>query len=161
MTTSDDTPAPRRRNRLEMDDAEINEYLLAHRTCRAATVGKDGTPHVSALWYVWDGTSMWLNTLSKSLRFRQLRNNPRLSVLVDDGHEFMELRGVELIGTAEVVGDVPRSSEPNAELTEPETMFARKYAGSDTFTADGRHAWVRLTPERIRSWDFTKIPRPS
>lgn len=142
-----------------MDDAEISEYLHSRRTCRVATVGSDGTPHVSALWYVWDDTSLWLNTLCTSLRFRQLRRSPRISVLVDDGHDFLELRGVELVGTAEVVGDVPRTTEPYAELADPELRFARKYAGSDIFTADGRHAWVRLTPERIRSWDYTKIPR--
>jgi hypothetical protein len=23
---------------------------------------------------------------------------------------------------------------------------------------DGRHAWLRLTPEKISSWDFRKLP---
>ena len=44
------------------------------------------------------------------------------------------------------------------ELAEPERMFARKYAGVDTYTPDGRHAWLKVVPEKIVSWDFRKIP---
>jgi len=36
-------------------------------------------------------------------------------------------------------------------------MFARKYAGVDEFTPDGRHGWLRIEPEKIVSWDFRKL----
>ena len=44
------------------------------------------------------------------------------------------------------------------ELAEPERLFARKYAGVDTYTPDGRHGWLKVVPEKIVSWDFRKIP---
>jgi hypothetical protein len=68
----------------------------------------------------------------------------------------MELKGVELVGTVEVVGEVPRTAVPNAELEEPERLFGEKYVGG-TFTADGSHAWLRLVPDKILSWDFAKM----
>ena len=37
------------------------------------------------------------------------------------------------------------------------TLFARKYAGGDFMDHDGRHAWLRLVPDTITSWDFRKI----
>jgi hypothetical protein len=48
-------------------------------------------------------------------------------------------------------------------LEEPERLFARKYTGGDQMTHDGRHAWLRLTPETVVSWDFRKRfgPAPS
>ena len=47
---------------------------------------------------------------------------------------------------------------PLYKLALPERLWARKYHGSDTMTYDGRHAWLRLTPEKIVSWDFRKLP---
>ena len=59
-------------------------------------------------------------------------------------------------GEVEQVGTVPRGSEPDPAVELPERLFGEKYAGG-TFVADGRHAWVRLVPDKIVSWDFTKI----
>jgi hypothetical protein len=54
---------------------------------------------------------------------------------------------------------VPRlDTGPAEEVATPELLFARKYAGIDTFTPDGRHAWLRVVPDKIMSWDFRKIP---
>ncbi len=36
-----------------MTPGELDEFLTTQRTCRVATVSKDGAPHVSALWFVW------------------------------------------------------------------------------------------------------------
>jgi hypothetical protein len=80
-----------------------------------------------------------------------------VAVVVDTGEEYEELRGVELSGTVEFVGEVPRVWEPCAELDVPETLFARKNLGLEEMPHDGRHAWVRLTPEKIVSWDFRKL----
>jgi hypothetical protein len=146
----------KRGRRIAFTPDERDAYLLAQRTCRVGSAGPDGKPHVSALWYVWDGTALWLNSLSGSQRWANLMRAPQVSVLIDSGEGYGELKGVELVGTVEVVGEVPRTSAPNAELAEPERLFAEKYAGG-AFTPDGRHAWLRLVPEKILSWDFTKI----
>jgi len=154
--------APQRRGRaIAMTTQEVDAFLAAERTCRVATVGHDGRPHVVPLWFVWDGTSLWLNSIVRSQRWTDLMRDPRIAVVVDGGVEFGELCGVELGGAVVPVGDVPRSTAPDPGLAAAEQLFARKYAGRDEFTPDGRHAWLRLTPERLISWDFRKIGRPS
>ena len=141
-----------------MSTEECNEFLGAERTCRVATVSGDGAPHVAPLWFAWDGGALWLYSIVKSQRWVDLQRDPRVSVVVDAGEQFHELRGVEITGTVEVVGEVPRGSDPNETLADPERMFARKYMGGETFYPDGRHAWVRVVPNKIVSWDFRKNP---
>ncbi|MEU7049441.1 pyridoxamine 5'-phosphate oxidase family protein [Streptomyces eurythermus] len=147
----------RRGRRIMMSPAELDEFLATRRTCRIATVSADGTPHVSALWFAWDGTSMWLYSVVRSRRWAQLRRDPRVAVVVDSGEEYGELRGAELSGRVEFVGEVPRRGELCAELDAAETLFARKNFGLEEMPHDGRHAWARLTPEKIVSWDFRKL----
>ncbi|MGW8952914.1 pyridoxamine 5'-phosphate oxidase family protein [Streptomyces sp. NPDC055709] len=147
----------RRGRRIMMAPEELDTFLAEQRTCRVATVSADGRPHVSALWFVWDGTSLWLYSITRSRRWAELRRDPRIAVVVDAGEDYGELRGVELSGTAVFVGESPRTGEPCPELEEPEHLFAGKNFGLDTMPHDGRHAWVRLTPDAIASWDFRKL----
>jgi PPOX class probable F420-dependent enzyme len=151
----------RRGRRIALSPEERDRYLREQRTCRVGTVGPDGRPHVSALWFVWDGSALWLNSLTNSQRWANLMRSPAVSVLVDSGHEFMELAGVELIGDVEVVGEVPRTDAPHPELETPERLFSDKYADGRGFAYDGRHAWLRLVPEKVLSWDFSKIALPA
>lgn len=150
--------AQKRGRAIAMSTDEVDAYLREARTCRVGTVGADGRPHVSPLWFVWDGDALWLNSIVKSQRWTNVVRDPRVSVVVDGGDEFMTLHGVELEGRAQVVGEVPRSSEPDPLVAEPERLFGDKYAGG-SFVADGRHAWLRIAPDKVTSWDFRKINR--
>lgn len=151
------TATQRRGRRIMMTPGELDAFLAEQRTCRVATVSADGAPHVSALWFLWDGTALWLYSVVRSRRWSDLRRDPRVAVAVDTGEDYGELRGVELSGAVEVVGDVPRTGELCAELDAVETRFARKYFGLDMLPHDGRHAWLRLVPEKVVSWDFRKL----
>ncbi|GAA3219632.1 pyridoxamine 5'-phosphate oxidase family protein [Actinocorallia longicatena] len=141
-----------------MTDPERDAFLRSQPICRVATVGPTGSPHASALWFVWDGTALWLNSLVRSRRWSDLDRDPRVSVIVDDGGtDFLALRGVELQGGAQIIGETPRTGEPVEQLVAPERLFADKYAGGGDFRYDGRHAWLRLVPEKTVSWDFGKL----
>jgi len=146
----------RRGRRIAMTKPELDEFLAGERTCRVATASPQG-PHVTPLWYVWDGTALWLTSVVTSQRWTDLARDPRVAVLVDAGEGYDELRGAELRGAVEVVGEVPRTGAPDERLAEAELLFARKYAGGDVMHHDGRHAWLRLVPGKITSWDFRKL----
>jgi len=146
----------RRGRRIAMPLAERDLFLRSERTCRVATVGGDGSPHVAPLWFVWDGYALWLNSIVHSQRWVDLMREPRVAVVVDAGDGYGDLRGVEIRGAVAPVAEVPRTARPDEQVAEPERLFGQKYSGG-TFVADGRHAWLRLVPEKIVSWDFRKM----
>ncbi|MEU2563886.1 pyridoxamine 5'-phosphate oxidase family protein [Streptomyces longispororuber] len=147
----------RRGRRIMMTPDELDAFLTAERTCRVATVSADGAPHASPLWFVWHGASLWLYSLTRSRRWADLRRDPRVAVVVDAGQTYGELRGVELTGSVVRVGETPRTGAPCPELDAPERLFARKNFGVEEMVHDGRHAWLRLTPDAVASWDFRKL----
>lgn len=149
---------PQRRGRkIALTSTELDTYLADQRTCRVATVSADGAPHVVPLWFVWDSGLLWLYSLTRSQRWADVVANPRVSIVVDSGHDYFDLVGVEITGTAQVVGEAPRTGAANDELAGVEPLFARKYMGSDQLHYDGKHGWLRVTPSKIASWDFRKI----
>ncbi len=146
----------KRGRRIAMTVQERDEFLGEQRTCRLATTSNDG-PHVSPLWFIWDGTAMWMQSIARSQRWADLQRDSRVASVVDAGHDYLELRGVELRGRVEVVGEVPRTGASNEVLAPMERAFAAKYFGLDELPHDGRHAWHRLVPDKIVSWDFRKL----
>jgi len=175
----------RRGGVIAMSAGELTSFLGEQRTCRFATAGPGG-PHVAPVWFVWDGQALWVYSLTRSQRWANLARDPRAAVVVDDGHHYHELRGVEIEGEAAVVGPVPRTGDDPQppELAEPERLMAAKYFGPASLAAsgggaslaasgggaslaasggapemihDGRHAWLRVTPLKIVSWDFRKL----
>jgi len=156
----------RRGRVIAMSAGELASFLGEQRTCRFATTGPDG-PHVAPVWFVWDGQALWVYSLTRSQRWANVSRDPRVAVVVDDGHHYHELHGVEMEGQAAVVGPVPRTGDEDApELAEPERRMAAKYFDAPEMTHDGRHAWLRIAPLKLVSWDFRKLadlparPRP-
>jgi hypothetical protein len=139
-----------------MTAEERDAFLSSERTCRVGSVGRDGAPHVSPLWFAWDGASLSLMSVVMSQRWTDLQRENRVSVVVDAGHEFTDLRGVEVRGVPVPVGEVPRIGKPEPELEIPERLYADKYSSGRIYH-DSRHAWLRSTPEKVVSWDFRKM----
>jgi hypothetical protein len=140
-----------------MSPQELDSFLAEERTCRVASVGPSG-PHVTPLWFVWATGAIWLYSLTRSQRWIDILRTPRIAIVIDSGHGYAELRGVEFSGDAEVVGEAPRTGAPaDPRLDEPERLFARKYTDTDEMTHDGRHGWLRIEPVSTRSWDFRKL----
>jgi hypothetical protein len=147
----------KRSRRIAMSGEELDAFLAAERTCRVATVGAAG-PHVSPLWFVWHEGALWLHSITRSQRWADLTNDPRAAVVIDAGEAYMELRGAEIRGRVTIVGEVPRVGDDVPELVPVERAFARKYGIGNEFTGyDGLHAWLRLDPSKIVSWDFRKL----
>jgi hypothetical protein len=139
-----------------MSATELDEYLASQRTCRLATNSVAGPPHQSPLYFVWHDGDIWTSSLVRSQRWTDIERDPAVSVLVDSGDFYGELRGVEIHGTAVQVGEVPRIGEPNPQLEVIEAVMTRKY-DEGLSAHDGRHAWLRITPTKLISWDFRKL----
>ena len=152
----------RRSRVIAMSAEERDAFLGEQRTCRLASLGPDG-PHVSPVWFVWDGALLWVYSLTRSQRWTDIQRDPRVAAVIDAGEHYHELHGVEIEGEAAVVGPVPRTADaepglPDHELAEPERLMAAKYEHpGGGMIHDGRHAWLRVTPAKITSWDFRKL----
>jgi PPOX class probable F420-dependent enzyme len=149
----------KRRDLIRMSTEEIDDFLHGRRVMNIATHNHDGSIHLVAMWYGFtaDGRPAF-ETFSKSQKVQNLRRDTRITALVEDGDVYEQLRGVELVGTAEVTEDpdvlmpIARSVvERYIEGTKPEDIDAVA-----AMMARNRSAVV-LDVDRIVSWDHTKL----
>ena len=131
----------------EMNEDAVREFLTAGtRTAKLATTMRDGSPHVMPVWFVLEGDELVFNTHADTVKGRNLRRDPRASILVDDERPpfaFVHMRG-----------RVALSEDPD-ELLRTATEIAGRYMGADRAAEFGaRNAVagelvVRFTPERV------------
>lgn len=140
------------RERLAMTVEELDAFLAEERVLRMATIDEDGWPAVVPVWFVWHGGAIWVWNLDRAARTRRLdAGDTRMSVVVDGGEAYQELRGVHARVDYRFVAD------DDAPL-EVRTNFNRKYFGGDDPVGHlDDHTWMELTPRTVRSWDFRKV----
>ena len=90
-----------------MTDAETRAFLEVGRDLQVGSINADGTPHLVTMWYEIEDGDICFWTYAKSQKVVNLRRDPRLSVLVATGEVYEELRGVSIIGHAEIVDTLP------------------------------------------------------
>jgi PPOX class probable F420-dependent enzyme len=135
-----------------MTPDEVSAHLAGERTLNVATVGPDGDIHLVAMWYVLDDGDPVFWTYGTSQKIANLGRNDRITALVESGDSYGELRGVELVGRAEVITD-------RAEVLRIGRALAHKYGNDpDTVEAAGaKRVAVRMRVERVVSWDHRKL----
>lgn len=145
------------RSQIVMSRDEIDELIQERKTMTVATVGPGGQPHLVAMWFCVIDGEVWFETKAKSQKAVNLRRDSRVSILVETGERYEELRGVCIEGRAELIEDPDRLWRIGVGI------FERYYG---PYTEEMRpmvevmlnkRVGVRVVAERTRSWDHRKL----
>ena len=150
------------RDAVRMGDAEIGDFLGDHLKVQVASLGRDGAPHLTTLFYVvLDGRiAFW--TYARSQKIRNLERDPRVSALVEDGTDYFELRGVSITGTAELVRDPGRVLEIGSavavRMVGAKSLDDLGDVGRELVQKQAaKRVAVVVRPDHVASWDHRKL----
>jgi PPOX class probable F420-dependent enzyme len=149
------------RSQIVMSASEITEFVNNSRTGTLATIGSDGQPHLTAMWYgVVDG-EIWLETKEKSQKAVNLKRDPRVSFMIEGGDTYDTLRGVSFEGVAEIVDDPDVIFRVGVSVWE---RYTGPYTDEMKPAVDmmmNKRVAVRIVGQRTRSWDHRKLGIPA
>lgn len=160
-----------RRNQITLTRPEQVELLESKRVVIVSTHGPRGWPHSMPMWFTVrepEGEALsegpqgeiWIWTYAKSQKVKNLERDPRATLLVETGNEYLELRGIQIEAEAELVRDPERVLEFGKELT------IRYSEGIDSIEGDAAEAMqaqaakrvaIRFAAKRVASWDHRKL----
>jgi PPOX class probable F420-dependent enzyme len=145
---------------------ETEGFLAAGaKVLQVASLGGDGFPHLAPMWFVVDDGKVAFRSFSKSQKIINLRRDPRLTVLVEEGDAYETLKGVMIKGTAQLIDDPAVVLEMYVELARRYPFFPGVEPGS-TGDAEVRAVFERFAakntavvvqPQRVITWDHTKL----
>ncbi len=130
-------------------DAHVDKRLRSDSTIWLTTVRRDGRPHTIPVWFLWDGATFLIFSQPDTVKIRNLRNNPNVTLALDNTDDGGDVIAVE--GKAELL------SESASDLNVP--AFFEKYGESikgmgqtPEGMAKSFSQPIRVTPAKFVSW---------
>jgi PPOX class probable F420-dependent enzyme len=150
----------KQRDLVRMSKEEIDAFLRERNTATLCTLFPDGSVHAVGMWYGFLDGDIAMESKAKAQKVLNLRRDPRVTVLIETGETYEQLRGVSLIGAGEIVDDPERLFEVGV------SMYSRYFA---PYTEEAKPAVealmrkrvaIRVKPRRVISWDHRKLGLP-
>lgn len=139
-----------------LTDDEIRAWLAGPNIARLGTINADGSPRVTALWYLAEEVgTIALNTYEENVHVDNIRREPRTALLIDSSDQ--PYRSIHFNGKATVLDEAATPDEI-ARLYErylggPEAAAAY----GEQLVVGGKRVNVRFRPDRQRTIDFGKL----
>jgi PPOX class probable F420-dependent enzyme len=146
------------RDLIKMSEAEVAAFIAEQRALTMCTMHRDGSIHAVAMWYGLHEGDVAIATKAKSQKVANLLRDPRMTILIETGDRYEELRGVELVGQAEILREPAILTSFGIQMFE---RFTGPYDEGHRAEIDRRmsnRVIIVMRPTRVVSWDHRKLP---
>ncbi len=157
--SAEDTAKPAQRKRLggiqPFTTEQREAFLAERRNATIATLNTKGDPQLTPVIFYWDGSAFYFSVTKETVKYRNLKRDPRISVVVDDvlGHHC-----VLASGKAEIREN---------DIWEMTSKIVYKYYGKeegDPYLAQLKkqnRVLLVLKPKKMQAWGPKPLPQPA
>jgi PPOX class probable F420-dependent enzyme len=125
---------------------QLKEFLAEPRNAILSTINKDGSPQLTPVGFYWDGEAFYVTTIKETVKYQNLRRDPRLTLIVDQGDDY---RTVIVKGQAQIQED---------NIWPTISKILEKYFGRDAGATyleamkKQNRVLLVLKPQQLRTW---------
>jgi len=141
-----------------ISDPLVRKLLDGRYIASLATQNPDGSIHMVAVWYWFDGACVYVATATRTRKARNLKSKPTVTLMIDSRDPAASC-GVSIVGAAQfLTGDasrqwnerVHRKYLSESALTDPKV--GPVFAAWDDVT-------IQITPTSVIAWDMREADR--
>ena len=144
-----------RRQQIQLTPDEQAAFLKEPNKAALATIDKDGFPHVVAMGFLARDGAIYMTSYAKAQKVLNIRRNPKVAVMVESGKTYADFRGILIRGLCEVIEDPAIVEKMMRELAGNQTGSAGAPRGA--LSSAPKRALLKIVPQKISSWDHTKL----
>ena len=148
------------RAQIKMTPEEVDAFLAERHSAAMSTISPDGSIHSIAMWYGFLEGAVAFETKAKSQKVQNLRRDPRLTLLVEAGESYDELRGVTFVGRGEIIDDPDRMWTLGVSVFERYTAPYTDEMKPFVEAMLNKRVVVKLHVDRTITWDHRKLGLP-
>ncbi len=129
--------------------ARVADRLRTEHIIWIVTTNASGVPQPNPVWFLWDGSSFLIYSLSDAARIAHIRRNPRVAL-----HFNSDANGDDIVvftGEASEAPDAPSADQNPAYLARYRDRIDRNFGGPKGFAAQYSLA-LRVVPDRLRGF---------
>lgn len=150
----------KQRKRIALSEDEAWAFIAESRDMHTATIGKDGSPHLTTNWFgLLNGNQIAFNSYEGSQKIVNLRRDPRVTLLFADGETYGELRGVSIKGRVRFVDDPDENLKVLTAIHERNLAYQEPRITGDArpSTKAPKRTSMIVEIEKMISWDHRKL----
>lgn len=149
------------RDQIRMSKEEISAFLNDQLSIQVGTVNKDGTPHLTTLWYTTDSDSIIFHTYTKSQKILNLTRDNRATILTESGDNYSNLKGIMIYSRANMIHGTSNQKKVLEIIEKVSAKYndgsvSKDYLETMENQAKKRSA-VILNPIEYISWNHSKL----
>ncbi len=152
---------PSRRELIQMSEDAQRAFLDEQKTITLVSNHANGHPHPLPMWFASDpDRTIRMTTFRKSQKVLNVKRDPKVTLMVEDGEEYSELRGLVIYGTCEIVDDLRAVQDTLVDITGGEaatSQEAREGMYKLIESTAAKRVLLKVTPEKVVSWDHRKL----
>jgi len=135
---------------MTFDDPRIQQYLSTKDIVVLGTINPDGTPLITAMWFLHDPSALTLISVDELQKVRNLRRDSRLHIVAESGARGDDIKGVAVRGRAEFLGDSPERRALATRILDKYHPHLEQYWSGRAIPAD--RVMFRVVPQQVRTW---------
>ncbi|MEU8132303.1 pyridoxamine 5'-phosphate oxidase family protein [Streptodolium elevatio] len=151
----------KQRDKVKMTPEEVTAFLAERHSMTMSTLNPDGSIHSIGMWYGFLEGEIALESKAKAQKVLNLRRNPNITLLVEAGDYYEELRGVSIVGKAEIVEEPERIWELGVDVFSRYTTPYTEAMRPAVEMMLNKRIVIKVIPDKIVSWDHRKLGLPS
>ena len=149
---------PKRRDLVAMSDEQMWDFIDGQKSVQVATLNKDGSPHLTTLWFAVIDRKIVLETFTKSQKVVNLKRDPRIALLLESGEAYDQLRGVSINATVELVSEVDEVHRLHMAVLRRNTPeIPEDVLDKASASMAPKKTAILVKLEKVMSWDHTKL----
>jgi len=129
-----------------------DEFLKTQKILRLATIGKNKTPHIVPVWYMYNSKKIFIGTNNRTQKAKNLKKNSRVSFCVDEGIHAPNIFGVKGEGNANLILDKTKVKKIATKILL--RYFKNMKNKSAIELLDETDCIIEVIPEKFSVWSY-------
>ena len=129
-----------------------DEFLKSQKVLRLATIGKNKTPHIVPVWYLYSSKKIYIGTNTRTQKAKNLRKNKKVAFCVDVGINAPNIFGVKGEGNANLILDTNKVKKIATKVLL--RYFKNMKNKSAVELLDDTDCVIEIIPEKFSVWNY-------
>jgi len=144
-----------KQRQIRLTPEEQAAFLQEGHKAALATLDKDGFPHVVAMGFMEKEGVIYMTSYGKAQKVLNIRRNPKVGIMIETGKNYGDFRGLMIRGHCEIIEDPALVAETIRTLQEAQS--GKSEAPREAILSAPKRVILKITPEKVASWDHTKL----
>ena len=144
-----------KQRQIQLTPAEQAAFLQEGHKAALATLDKDGFPHVVAMGFLAKDGVIYMTSYAKAQKVVNIKRNPKVGLMIETGKNYGDFRGLMIRGHCDIIEDSALVAGIIQELQAKQSE--KTGTPREAVASAPKRVILKITPEKVASWDHTKL----